>query len=175
MSTPTESAVTIPPPGAYRLDPASSTISFKTRAMFGLLPVKGTFNVTAGTLVVADEVSTSTLTATAGANSFNTGNDKRDHHVTSQDFLHADAHPDLTYQSTSVTESAGRWVLHGDLVARGTAAPVDLTVVSAETRGNTVTVEATGSVDRYAHGITSGKGMAGRRLQLTVTAVATRD
>lgn len=43
----------------------------------------------------------------------------------------------------------------------------------AEDQG-AVTVHATATVDRYAHGLTKGKGLAARRLHLELTAVATR-
>ena len=44
----------LPAAGAYEIDQAASTVRFDTRAMFGLLPVRGTFAIGHGRITVAD-------------------------------------------------------------------------------------------------------------------------
>ncbi|WP_246144801.1 YceI family protein [Actinacidiphila oryziradicis] len=44
----------LPAAGTYEIDPAASTVSFVTRAMFGLLPVRGTFTIEHGRITVAE-------------------------------------------------------------------------------------------------------------------------
>ena len=57
-------------PAAYRIDPARSTVRFVAKAMF--FAVRGTFTVRDGTIVVADDVTCSTVTGTVDAASVDT-------------------------------------------------------------------------------------------------------
>ena len=52
-------AVQIPAAGIYQLDPAASTVTFATRHIFGLAPVKGTFRLVSGQIAIADPVTSS--------------------------------------------------------------------------------------------------------------------
>src|SRR5258708_36770188 len=60
-------AVQIPAAGIYQLDPAASTVTFATRHMFGLAPVKGTFRLVSGQITIADPVTSSTVSAVIDA------------------------------------------------------------------------------------------------------------
>lgn len=173
MSSPT-GTIQLPATGAYEIDPAASTVAFTTRHMFGLGGVSGTFAVTGGTVTVADPPTDSALEATASAASFTTGTARRDTHVLSEDFLHADAHPDITFRSTAVVQAGAGWLVRGVLTVRGTGAPLDLDVTDVRTTATGLAMTATGTVDRYAHGLVRMKGMAGRRLRLTISAAARR-
>jgi len=75
-------AVQIPAAGIYQLDPAASTVTFATRHMFGLAPVKGTFRLVSGQITIADPVTSSTVSAVIDAASFATGNPQRDRAIT---------------------------------------------------------------------------------------------
>ena len=86
-------AVQIPAAGIYQLDPAASTVTFATRHMFGLAPVKGTFRLVSGQITIADPVTSSTVSAVIDAASFATGNPQRDKDVKSARFLHVRDHP----------------------------------------------------------------------------------
>jgi hypothetical protein len=57
---------------------------------------------------------------------------------------------------------------------KGHAAPVDLTIDTVTTSGPSITLHATGEVDRHAHGVTAMKGMAARRLSFEITAAGKR-
>jgi YceI-like protein len=59
-------AVQIPAAGIYKLDPDTSTVTFATRHMFGLAPVKGTFRLVSGQITIADPVTSSTVSAPGG-------------------------------------------------------------------------------------------------------------
>src|SRR5580693_6362461 len=74
-------AVQIPAAGIYQLDPAASTVTFATRHMFGLSPVKGTFRPVSGQITIADPVTSSTVSAMIDAASVATGNPQRDKDV----------------------------------------------------------------------------------------------
>ena len=161
-----------PPTGSYKIDPEVSEIRFTTKHMFGLGRVEGVFSDVAGVIVVADEPSRSSVSASASAASFETGDKRRDAKVLSPKFLHVEEHPRIAFQSTGVSESNGVWTLDGQLTARGGTAPVRLTITSLTAEPSGLTIAAEGAVDRYAHGITAMKGMAARHLQIAVTARA---
>jgi polyisoprenoid-binding protein YceI len=64
--------------------------------------------------------------------------------------------------------------VQGSITARGTAAPVDLTIIEIAEHDGGITVRATATVDRYAHGLTKGKGLAARDLHVQLIAHANR-
>jgi polyisoprenoid-binding protein YceI len=165
--------VSIPPTGTYRLDPTASSIRFATRHMFGLAGVTGSFQISSGEIIIADPVTTSTATAVIDAASFATGSAARDKDVKSANFLHVQEHPEITFHSTELEESGEGWLLRGQITARGHAARADITLNEVRADDNGLTIRATCRVDRYAHGITKKKGMAGRYLDLDIAARAT--
>jgi len=71
------SAVQPPAAGTYRIDPSTSTIAFTTRHLFGTGAVKGSFDLSAGEIIVAEPITASEVAATAAADSFTTGNGLR--------------------------------------------------------------------------------------------------
>jgi len=166
-------AVSVPTVGAYAVDPKRSTIKFETRHMFGLGKVSGTFAFRSGDLVIADPPSQSSASAEVEAGSFSTGSGQRDKKVRSKAFLDVASFPMITFRSERVRSDGETWVLVGTVTARGTSAPIELRVTSAKTVSGNLAVTATGSVDRYAHGIKAMKGMAARRLHIEATIFAT--
>lgn len=166
--------VSIPPTGAYVLDPGNSLITFTTRHMFGLAPVTGTVNVDSGELTIAEPLTASRLEAIASVASFDTGNVKRDEHVRSEEFLDAAHHPHILFRSTALERSSDSWALCGLLTACGQTAPVVLHVVEVQEHGEVLTLRATAKVDRFAHGVSRMPRMAGRHLKLLLSATATR-
>lgn len=168
---PTITVVTAPEPGRYRLDPRRSTIAVRTRHLLGLSTVRGSFELRGGHIVVTEPADGSSVEAVADAASFSSGNPARDKKVRSSALLNADHHPDLGFVSGSVSRTGDIWTVHGTLTARGASAPLQLTVIDTTEAPDALTIIATGRVDRYAHGITGVKGLAGRRLDVTITAV----
>lgn len=166
--------VTIPAAGVYVLDPVSSSLTFQTRHMFGLGGVTGTFGIRSGEITVTDPVGTSSVHAVIDAGSFTTGAAPRDDKVRSAKFLDTANHPDISFRSTGLREVGDSWVLSGTLTVRGDTSPAELTVTGADTQDDVLTLSATTRIDRYAHGVTGMKGMAGRHLDLTFLVHARR-
>ncbi|MGA8114421.1 MAG: YceI family protein [Actinocatenispora sp.] len=162
-----------PKPGVYRIDPDASTIRFATRSLFGLVPVKGTFAIEQGQLAVAESAADSTVDVVVRADSFDTGNAKRDEHVRSADFLHVSDHPEIRFRSQG-PQRDGEATLHGELTVQGVSQPSVLTIESVTVDDAGLTVRAGTTVDRYAFGVTKSKGMAGRYLSITLDVVAAR-
>lgn len=92
------------------------------------------------------------------AASVNTGDEKRDAHLRSADFLDVERHPEITFVSTKVRSAQdGRLVVTGDLTIRGTTRPVDVTVepngVVQGMKGRVSGFTATATIDRTAFGL----------------------
>jgi polyisoprenoid-binding protein YceI len=172
--TTSAAAVQIPAAGTYELDPAASTITFATRHLFGLAPVKGTFRLISGQITIADPLTSSTASAVIDAASFATGNPRRDQDVKSARLLHVNDHPQITFRSTELAQDGAAWRLRGQITARGTSAPAELAITEAAARDDVLQIRATTRVDRYAHGLTTAKGRAARHLDIEITAHATR-
>jgi polyisoprenoid-binding protein YceI len=103
-----------------------STIA-ATAQHLGISSVHGRFNEFAGRIDIAQDPEKSVVEAVIKAESIATGNEMRDQHLRSGDFLNIETYPDLTYRSTGV-EAAGpdRWTVHGQLSMHGIVRDVDL-------------------------------------------------
>jgi polyisoprenoid-binding protein YceI len=161
----------IPQLGRYRIDPAGSSVTFRTRHLFGLAPVRGRFAVRGGTVDVSEPVTGSRVHAEIESGSFRTGNPVRDAQVRSARFLATDAHPVLAFSS----EGLDGQVLTGTLTVREVTRPVRvLTEVTGVSPGS-FTARATVRIDRYDFGVTASRGLAGRYLDMTVEARCVRS
>jgi hypothetical protein len=73
-----------------------------------------------------------------------------------------------------LVQDGAAWRLRGQITAGGTSAPAELTITDAAASGDLLQIRATTRVDRYAHGLTKARGLAGRHLDMEITARATR-
>lgn len=91
------------------------------------------------------------------ASTVNSGDEKRDGHLRSPDFLDVERYPEITFESTKVRTDDGRLVVTGDLTIRGTTKPVEVTVepngVVQGPSGRVAGFSATATVDRTAFGL----------------------
>lgn len=161
--------------GEYEIDPRNSTITFTTRHLFGLHGVQGRFEAPRGRIVVGDPAERSEADVVVAAASFETGTPKRDDHVRSADYLHAERHPEIRFRGLRAERSAAGWVMHGELTVRGVTQPLSVAVEPTGAQGRRVRARATATIDRYAFGLVKGKGMAGRRVTLEIDVTATRN
>lgn len=169
------SQLSIPAAGHYRIDTEQSTVTFATRHIFGLAPVRGTFALRDGSIMVADPVSESTVRARIAASSFRTGSDTRDATVLSRKLLDAEAYPGLTFTSTALVSDGGRWLLRGEFEVRGTTRLVEVALTAVSQSGGTLRATARVTIDRYDFGITAYRGTAGRRLTVDLDITAHRE
>jgi polyisoprenoid-binding protein YceI len=153
-------------PGRYAIDTERSTVTFRTRHLFGLAPVRGTVAVRAGTIEVAEPLAASGVRVEIDAASFATGNGRRDETVRSARYLDVAHHPVLTF----VAERLDGDFLAGTLTVRGVTRPVRLAIEDADTGSDLtpLSVHATTTVDRFAFGLTADRGMTGRHLHLDI-------
>src|SRR5829696_7519101 len=148
------------PVGHYRIDPSQTTVRFSTRHLFGLGAVTGTVKVREADFRVTEALS-ATVHAVLDAASFDTGNPRRDTDVRSAKYLDVTAYPDITFSSQQVRLQEGKWVAVGTVTAHGLAAPVNLSLdeLSSGDDGELI-LRASAKIDRYAHNVTAGKGLA---------------
>lgn len=161
--------------GSYRIDPATSTIRFRTTHLLGLGPVEGTFGIRQGSVHIAQDPLRSRVEVTVDAASFHTDKARRDKDITGRRFLDAGKFPDIVFHGTEVRpDTDGGWELDGSLTVRGRFAPVSLRVTSVEATTDGLRGAATARIDRYAHGVNTGRGVVGRFLDVTFEVRATR-
>jgi polyisoprenoid-binding protein YceI len=92
--------------------------------------VKGRFAVVTGK-VELDPATEPNVDITIAANSIITGEERRDAHLKSDDFLSADKFPELVFRGGRAEGDIGsRFALHGELTIRGTTRPVTLQVTN---------------------------------------------
>ncbi|MGW2816354.1 YceI family protein [Streptomyces sp. NPDC001415] len=164
METNQDRTTAAPGLGRYEIDPGGSTVTFRTRHVFGLLPVSGGFAIRSGTVDIAEPLVGSGVRAEIDAASFNTGSRQRDTAVRSPRFLDADRHPLITFTADRLDGTT----LPGTLTVCGVARPVSLTIEESTSSAGAFSAVATTRIDRTAFGVTSSPGMAGRHLDLTV-------
>ncbi|MER7780305.1 YceI family protein [Streptomyces sp. NPDC096191] len=174
MAIPGTSEQSVPAAGTYEIDPVASTVRFDTRAMCGLLPVRGTFTISRGRITVAESPEESSVEVAMDAASFESGNQQRDDHVRSSDYLDVARHPEIAFRSQRLERSAQDASLQGELTACGVTQPVSVTVTSVTREDRRITANGTATLDRYAFGVTKAKGMTGRHLKITLEVVADR-
>lgn len=106
--------------GTWTIEPMHSDVGFSVRHL-GLSRVRGRFNSLSGTIEVADDLTASSVKAAVDLSSVDTNNADRDGHLRSTDFFGVDAHPQMTFSSTSVTAET----LAGDLTINGVTRNVE--------------------------------------------------
>jgi polyisoprenoid-binding protein YceI len=159
------------PVGRYRIDPTRTTVQLHTRHLLGLGAVTGTVALREADLSVGAQMR---VHAVVDAASFETGNHKRDAEVRSAKYLDVSTYPDITFDAQQLRQRDGQWVATGTLTAHGTAAPADLRLDDLHrTDAGELVLRASTTINRYAHQVTAGKGLAARRLTIVITATAT--
>lgn len=114
---------------AWHIDDAHSEIQFSAKHMM-ISTVRGRFTRFSGT-IEADEnnPSAAQVQVQIDAASIDTGNDQRDTHLRSPDFLNVEQFPHITFKSTRIErrdEHHGR--MQGELTIRDVTRPVTLDV-----------------------------------------------
>ncbi|MEU0274140.1 YceI family protein [Streptomyces sp. NPDC006307] len=120
--------VELPPPGAWTLDPAHSSVGAVAQHL-GISSVHGRFTDFGGRVEIAPDLAASRVDAVISAASIDTGNGLRDKHLKSPDFLDVETYPEITYRSHGLTPAGpDRWTVHGSLTLRGIVREVDLSL-----------------------------------------------
>ena len=171
MTTITTLPATRIPAGTWVVDPSHSRVGFAVK-MLGLTTVRGEFREFEGTIEIAEDLADSRAGGVVKTASVDTGNERRDEHLRSADFLDAGHHPELRFESTRIEaidddtlRIAGRLELHG------TNREIEL---SARVRrvDERVVLDVTGSLARSDFGMRRFKALVGDAVELELAIAA---
>jgi polyisoprenoid-binding protein YceI len=154
---------TVLPTGTWAIDPAHSNVEFSVKHL-GIATVRGAFNEFEGIFEVGDDGSAHAR-GTVSVASVDTNEETRDAHLRSEDFFHAEIHPELSFESTEIRAlDEDTFEVHGDLTMRGITRPV---VLQAELQGTEtdpwgnerLALEARGQLNRGEWGMTFNQAL----------------
>ena len=124
----TEADRLVPPPGTFEIDPVHTFVTFRAQH-FIVGRVQGRFETVSGTVTVDENVLDSHVEVVIDAASVATQFAMRDDDLRSSNFLDVANYPNLTFESTGITElPAGKWSIAGNLTIKGISVPTDLIV-----------------------------------------------
>ena len=138
--------------GAWTLDGAKSSVGLRTKSVWGLVKVNGTFGQVTGAAVIS-AAGEATGTITVAAASIDTGVKKRDDHLRSADFFDAAKSPDITFSATSVTLSGENVTVAGTLTVRDQTRPVTVSGAVSANGTDEISLDAELPVNRGQYGI----------------------
>lgn len=176
----------LPQMGQYEIDPAHTVIEASVRHLV-VAKVRGRFTRFTGTIDVAEQARDSSATIEIDATSIDTGDQTRDDHMRSPDFLDAETHPKLTFRSRTVepADSPDSWRVTGDFTVRGVTREV---VLDTEFLGamidhrdrHRIAFSATTRLEREDYGITwnqaleAGGVLVGKTLDIALEVQAVK-
>ncbi len=166
------------PTGTWNIDPTHSRIGFSVRHLM-IAKVRGSFKTFSGAVTVPENPLEASLRVTIDPSSIDTGDENRDAHVRTSDFLDVEKYPNAEYVSTAVRPSGDDYVVEGDLTFRGVTRPVELELefngVVTDPWGNTrAGFTATTEVNRRDFGVDfsaaleAGGVMVGDKVSLSI-------
>jgi polyisoprenoid-binding protein YceI len=153
--------------GRWQLDIERSEVGFRSRKLWGLVPVKGHFEDYEGQLELTAQPA---IELTIDAASVRTGLRKRDRHLRSPDFLDAENHPRVRFVSDSVELHDDALRVRGRLSARDRSIPLELEAQVRWIDGELEIEAATPAPHRELGMTWSPLGMISPRSELFVTA-----
>jgi polyisoprenoid-binding protein YceI len=146
--------------GTWTVDAAHSRVGFTARHAM-VTKVRGAFHdFTASAQLNAENPADSHIDVTIEVASVNTGNEQRDGHLRTNDFFDAPNHPQITFTSTRVEQTAeDTFAVTGDLTIKGITRPVTVEFVytgsAVDPYGNTrIGFEGISTINRSDFGIT---------------------
>ncbi len=140
------------------VDTTHSEVQFKVKHLV-ISTVTGTFNKFYAELEAEkDDFTDAKIAFSADIDSIDTNNAQRDAHLKSDDFFNAEKFPQMTFKSSSLEKSNGKYALKGDLTIRDITKPVELEVefggVATDPYGQTKAgFEAVGKINRKEFGL----------------------
>ena len=124
----TEADRLVPPTGIFEIDPVHTFVTFRAQHLI-VGRVQGRFETVSGTVTVEENVLDSHVEVVIDAASVATQFPMRDDDLRSSNFLDVANYPNLTFESTGITElPSGQWSITGDLTIKGVTVATALTV-----------------------------------------------
>lgn len=142
----------------WQIDPSHTSASVSARHLM-LSTVRASLSGTTGEVDFEQaRPEAAKIRLAIPAASVNTGDEKRDGHLRSPDFLDVERFPEITFQSTKVRKADGEtYTVTGDLTIRGKTLPVDVRVhvngVIDGMKGKVAGFSGTATIDRTKWGL----------------------
>jgi len=160
--------------GDWTLDGAKSTFGLRSTSIWGLVPVKGTFDQVTGHGTVSPEGHVSG-TITVAADSIETKNAKRDNHLRSADFFETATFPHITFTVDRIQPSSEGATVAGQLTVRSRTRPVTFPVKVSVVGSGEVWLDGEVRINRADFGLTWNQmGMASMKNTITIHAAFAR-
>lgn len=113
----------------WSVDPSHTQVGFAVKHLM-ISNVKGRFRKLTGSVQLDPNGYGAEVDISIDAASLTTGDDKRDAHLHSAEFLHVEEHPVIQFTGRRIEGNVeAKFSLHGDLLIRGIKRPVTLYVV----------------------------------------------
>jgi len=113
-------------PASYQIDPTHTFVHFEVMHL-GLSHFKGRFDDVDGAITFDREAGTGSVDIAIAVASANTGVEKLDKHLQSEEFFHAEKHPEVRFVGDQFTVTDGEVLaVSGDLTILGVTRPVTL-------------------------------------------------
>ena len=167
----------------WTLDPAHSSVTFSAKHMM-VTTVRGSMHLRDVALSFdPDDLPASSVRVSIDAASIDTGQEARDQHLRSADFLETEAHPTIDFASTRIETYGDDYRIHGDLTIRGVTRPVVLDaefagIVPNMQGGRRAAFSATTKIDREDFGLTwnvaleQGGWLVGKQIKIEIDLAA---
>jgi polyisoprenoid-binding protein YceI len=167
----------------WTIDSAHTQAEFTARHMM-ITKVRGSFDGATGVIEFdEDDPTNSSVEATLDASTITTGQEQRDAHLRSGDFLESDTYPHITFKSTKIEKKADRYAITGDLTIKGVTKPVVLDadflgIVHNMQGGRHAGFSASTKIDREEWGLTWNVGLetggllVGKEVTISIDAAA---
>lgn len=151
--------------GVWTLDKSHSKIGFVAKHLM-VTKVRGHFDSYEATVVIADDLTESTINVKIDPSSITTGAADRDNHLRSNDFFDVENNAVIEFVSTMIERDGDGFKVTGDLTVGGTTRPVTL---DAEYEGTAVdpwqnthvAFSATAKINREDWGLTWNAALEG--------------
>ena len=162
--------------GAWALDAGRSTVGFRSRSFWGLLPVNGSFGDVTGDGQLLPSGSVLGRVDIAAA-SLSTGIGKRDEHLRSSDFFDVERFPRISVEVSSLAPGTGDAAeLRATLTVKGTQKALAIPATIRLADSGTVRISARAKIDRTDWDVTGNLlGMVAKPTQLTADLVFTKN
>ena len=159
--------------GSWILDPGSSSVRLKTKAM-GLIPVNGGFGEVTGSGTVGPD-GTVRGRLTVGTASIDTRNARRDIHLRSADFFDSENSPDITFAASGIQPRGQSLVVTGALTIRGQTRPLSVETTVSVRGDSEIGLDAAVQINRADFGITwNALGLTSMNATVTIHATFVR-
>ena len=133
---------------SYGVDNAHSNVGFTVKHMM-ITNVHGNFKAYDAVIDFDEKTKTfNKLSATVDTSSIDTGIEKRDDHLRSDDFFASAKFPKMTFEMTSYKADGDEGEIKGNLTIRGITKPVTLEVEDISVLGNKIGFALEGKINR---------------------------